>query len=84
MVKADRYSIVNILAGKDVVGELIQRDFHAEGLTREALRLLDSPQEREAMIREFRRIRAALGSSRASRRAAEELGSLLRGRGSSG
>jgi len=76
-VKVDRYSIVNILAGRDVVPELIQRDFTPESLTREALRLLDSGTEREAMVREFRAIRESLGKSRASLRAAEELKILL-------
>jgi lipid-A-disaccharide synthase len=76
-VKADRYSIVNILAGKDVVRELIQRDFTAENLTQEALRLLGSLEAREAMVREFRVIRDSLGESRASLRAAQELRALL-------
>jgi len=76
-IKVDRYSIVNILAGRDVVPELIQRNFTPESLTREALRLLDSGSEREAMVREFRAIRESLGKSRASLRAAEELRTLL-------
>jgi len=76
-VKVDRYSIVNILAGREVVPELIQRNFTPESLTREALRLLDSGSEREAMVREFRAIRESLGKSRASLRAAEELRTLL-------
>ncbi len=82
-VKVDRYSIVNILAGREVVPELIQRDFTPESLTREALRLLDSGTEQEAMVREFRAIRASLGKSRASLRAAEELRTLLEQTGTS-
>ncbi|MGB2908636.1 MAG: lipid-A-disaccharide synthase [Candidatus Aminicenantaceae bacterium] len=76
-VKVDHYSIVNILAGREVVPELIQRNFTPERLTREALRLLDSCTERESMVCEFRAIRESLGKSRASLRAAEELRTLL-------
>jgi lipid-A-disaccharide synthase len=76
-VKVDRYSIVNILAGTDVIPELIQGRFTPENLAQEALSLLGSPSRREAMREKFRGIRAALGETKASRRAAEELTGLL-------
>ncbi len=76
-VKVDRYSIVNILAGTDVIPELIQRNFTPDNLTREALHLLGSDAGRDAMTEKFREIRESLGKLEASRRAAEELASLL-------
>lgn len=76
-VKADRYSIVNILAGADVVPELIQRNFTPDNLTREALCLLDSETGRDVMVGKFREVRASLGGTEASHRAAAELASLL-------
>lgn len=42
-VKIDLYSIVNILAGRWLVPELIQADCSAENLSREALRMLEDP-----------------------------------------
>jgi lipid-A-disaccharide synthase len=60
LVKIDRYSIVNILAGKPVVTELIQRDCRSERLAEEAARLLDDPAAREEMLAEFRRICSGL------------------------
>lgn len=76
-VKIRRYSIVNILAGKDVIPELIQKDFSAEKLAQETLQLLGSRDLQQNMIREFRSIRAVLGEQPASQEAARELASLL-------
>jgi lipid-A-disaccharide synthase len=76
-VKIRRYSIVNILAGKDVIPELIQKDFSAEKLAQETLQLLGSRDLQQNMIREFRSIRAVLGERPASQEAARELASLL-------
>ncbi len=76
-VKIHRYSIVNILAGKDIITELIQRDFSAGKLAHEALLLMGSRDRQQNMIREFRSIRAILGDRPTSLEAARELASLL-------
>lgn len=76
-VRIDRYSIVNILAGKPVVPELIQDRFTPGSLAREALRILDSPEARAAMKKEFQGVRESLGEGRASENAARELATLI-------
>jgi lipid-A-disaccharide synthase len=59
-VKIDRYSIVNILARKEVVKELIQHQFTAENIVREMRHILTNPSIREKMSVEFARIRDML------------------------
>jgi len=76
-VKINRYSIVNILAESDVAPELIQTQFTPENLTREAQQLLNSAARRDAMRSRFREIRQTLGGGPASRKAAQELKSIL-------
>ncbi len=59
-VKISLYSIVNILAQKEVVKEWIQREFTPENILGEMRRLLTRPQAVEAMRAEFARIRGML------------------------
>ncbi len=59
-LKINLYSIVNILAGREVIRELIQQDFNAQNIVRESLRLLDSENVRTTMIAEFSGIREGL------------------------
>lgn len=76
-VKVPHYSIVNILAGERLVPELIQGDFTAANLAREAERILGSAGVREAMRARFREIRQGLGSASASLGVAQELDALV-------
>jgi lipid-A-disaccharide synthase len=77
LVRIGHYCIVNILAGKTVIPELIQRDFTSENLTREAIKILSSEEVRAGMKADFRRIRHDLGVRRASENAAHELDRLI-------
>jgi lipid-A-disaccharide synthase len=77
LMKIKNYSIVNILAGKKIIPELIQRRFTPENLLKEAKNILESEEVRAKMISEFRRIRALLGEKKASENAARELQSLV-------
>lgn len=63
-VKIDLYSIVNILARKEVIKELIQHDFTAENIAREMRRILTDPAVKEKMLAEFARIREMLGKDK--------------------
>ncbi len=66
------YSMVNLLAGRRIVPELIQQDCTAEKLAGEAKRLLENEQERQQMVRELSVIAEVLGGDRpASERAVE-------------
>src|SRR5205823_8611346 len=70
MVSVPHYSMVNLLAGKSVVPELIQSDFTAERVSAEVGSLLDRPEAREAMTHELRALKSCLGSRGGIERAA--------------
>jgi len=76
-VRISHYSIVNILAGRPLVPELIQGEFTAGNLARETLRVLGSESVRREMRAGFLEIRKSLGEGRASENAARELERFL-------
>lgn len=80
LVRVKRFSMVNILAGRDVVPELIQGNFTPEAVFAEAFRILTDREVRKRMKGEFRRLRDILGVKRPSAAAAKELAALLDGR----
>jgi lipid-A-disaccharide synthase len=71
LVNVPFYSMVNILAGKQVVPELIQGDFSAAEVASRVEYLLNHPQAREEMARELRALKDHLGPGGAIGRAAE-------------
>jgi len=77
LLKISNYSIVNILAGKRIIPELIQRQFTAERLAQEAKALLFSEKARANMKAEFQRIGENLGQESASVHVASELEKLI-------
>jgi lipid-A-disaccharide synthase len=77
LIKIKSYSIVNILAGKRIVPELIQRQCNPANIFSETKKLLLSPPMREEMKAEFQSIQDLLGKESASRNAAQELKKLI-------
>jgi lipid-A-disaccharide synthase len=77
LVKIDDFSIVNILAGERIIPELIQKDFTAENILKEANGIFDSDRARAKMIGHFKRIKKILGKKVASQNAALELQKLI-------
>ncbi len=71
MVDVRFFSMVNILAGKKVVEELIQGDFTTLRLTAEIIRLLDDREGRDAMAAELRQVKSRLGEGGAIERLAD-------------
>jgi lipid-A-disaccharide synthase len=59
-VRIGLYSIVNILAGRQVAAELIQKECRAGRIYEETRKILEDPRLREEMRSEFRRIKASL------------------------
>lgn len=55
-VKIKLYSIVNILAAQQIVPELIQKNFTAENIFSETLRILGNRSERARMLSKFKTI----------------------------
>lgn len=78
LVKIRDYSIVNILAGRRVVPELIQRKFRPENLVRATRDLLFSEEEKLRMKAEFRRVESLLGTENAAETVAHELEWLIK------
>jgi len=76
-VKVPHYAMANLLAGREVVKELIQGDFQPEAVTTEVLALLEDPGRREPVRRGLAEIRARLGPPGASTRAAAVVAQLL-------
>jgi lipid-A-disaccharide synthase len=77
MVDVPFYSMVNLLARKAVVPELMQNDFRGEPLAARCEHLLDDTLAREAMIGELRALRPRLGSGGAIARAAQAILQIL-------
>jgi lipid-A-disaccharide synthase len=64
LVRVPFYSMVNLIAGRQVVPELIQGDMTAGHLSAEALRLLEDPKARSAMRADLAEVRSRLESDR--------------------
>ncbi len=71
------FSLVNLIAGKEVVVELLQEQVQADAIAAELCRLVDDEEPRRRQIAEFAEVRKKLGDSGASDRAAELALSLL-------
>jgi len=77
LVRTPMFAMVNLIAGRRLVPELVQRDFTAERLASEAGRLLDSPEARADMRRGLAEVREKLGAPGAVERAADLIAGML-------
>jgi lipid-A-disaccharide synthase len=81
LVKTKFFAMVNLIAGRAVVPELIQDDFTAQRVVSEAESLLSDSPESQARIAEMRRglqeVQSLLGPPGAVERAADEIARLL-------
>ncbi len=78
LVRTPMFAMVNLIAGKRVVPELVQKDFTPERVAQEAIRLLDSLEAREEMRRGLAEVRAKLGPPGAIDRAADIIAAMLK------
>ena len=77
LITAEHYGLVNLIAGRRVVTELMQNDLNGPDLARELIRLLDT--ERNAAVRrQLREITAQLGDGGATQRAAARILNALK------
>ena len=70
VVRVSTYGMVNLVAGRTIVPELIQDRFTPEAVAREAVSLLTDNERAETMRRDLAEMRSRLGGSGASQRAA--------------
>jgi len=80
-VKVPHFAMVNLIAGREVVPELVQQDFTAERVATEVRRIISDGQDREAMLAGLREVRELLhgngsGSDHPADRAARAIFSL--------
>jgi len=80
-VKVDTFGMVNLVAGRRVVPELIQGDFTPEAVTRETVSLLTDASRAAEVRAGLAEVRARLGGAGASRRAAEAVLAVARAAG---
>lgn len=77
LVQVPHFSLVNIIAGKEVVPELLQHDVNGARIAAEARKLLE-PEYNRWVRDELAAVRTKLGEPGASRRAAEAIMSAVR------
>jgi lipid-A-disaccharide synthase len=77
MIRTPFFSMVNLVAGRRVVRELIQDDFTPEAVEGEVRRLLDSSSARDQMKASLAEVRAKLGPGGAIERAADIFAQML-------
>ncbi len=78
LVSLDTYAMVNLIAGRTVVPELIQKDFTPARVAEEVIRLLDDGPPRSEMLRSLDEVRAKLGKGGATAQAADQLMEFLK------
>ncbi len=79
-VRVPHYAMANLIAGREVVKELIQGDFRPEAVTAETLRLLSDGQRRSDVVQGLAEVRNAARRARrvGSRRGRRRAGSRFR------
>jgi lipid-A-disaccharide synthase len=76
-VRVPHFAMVNLIAEKAVVPELIQDDMTPEAIATRALELIENPDAASAMKKELAEVKARLGGGGASARAAEEVMNVI-------
>jgi lipid-A-disaccharide synthase len=77
LVRTSYFSMVNLIAERRVVPELIQKDFTPSKVAHEVLRLLNDPRAREELRSGLAEVRGRLGPPGAVDRAADAIAALL-------
>jgi len=73
VIKVKYISLVNLIAGCEVVKELVQYSLHERNIVRELSAILPGGTFRQAMLDGYRRVREILGPEGASGRVAEDI-----------
>jgi lipid-A-disaccharide synthase len=77
LVRMSHFALVNILAGRTVVPELLQQEASPARMAAEIERLLSDPGARRAQLEGLAEVRRSLGEPGAARRVAEEIAGAL-------
>ena len=79
LIRLDHIGLVNLVAEKEIVPELIQKDVNPQQIADEAFRILRDPILSRKMAESVNKVRQKLGELGAAERAARIVTSLLRG-----
>ena len=77
VLKVKYVSLVNLIADREVVTELVADTFSVDGIRRELEKILPGGEGREAMLQGYKEVHQRLGESHAPDRAADLIVSLL-------
>jgi len=77
MIRVDHIGLVNLVAGKRIVPELIQKDVNPKRIAEEALRILKDSAFQQKMVESIVEVRQRLGNPGAVQRAARIVMSML-------
>ena len=77
LVRTKHFAMVNLIAGREVIPELIQKDFTPERVAAHIVRLLNDPSASAAIRTELAEVRRRLGPPGAVDRAADAITALL-------
>ena len=78
LVRIAHFALVNILAGRGIVPELLQREASPERMAAEIERLLGDREARDEQLAALRELRASLGEPGAPERVAQEVAGVMR------
>ena len=79
-VRVNTFAMANLVAGREVVPELMQDDFTPEAVADHAVAILEDPRRAAAMRDGLKMVKAKLGTPGASRRAAEAVMAVAAGK----
>ena len=77
LIRVDHIGLVNLVAGREIVPELIQNDVNPRRIAEEAFRILKNPALQQQMTEEMTGVRRNLGEHGAVQRAARIVASML-------
>ena len=66
LIKVDYISLVNLIAGKEVVRELIQESLHLDNLRKELGEIVPGGKKRQSQLQEYKQLKAQIGEAKAS------------------
>ncbi|MBN2809753.1 MAG: lipid-A-disaccharide synthase [Deltaproteobacteria bacterium] len=78
LISVPHISLVNLVAEKEIVPELIQNDVLPEQITKQMRRLMDNHETYDKICRELKELKKKLGKAGASERAAQAILAILK------
>jgi lipid-A-disaccharide synthase len=77
MVKVPHFAMVNLIAGEEIVPELVQQDFTAENVVAELKRIIPEGMAREQMLQGLQKVRTLLRGETTEGRAADRAAAVI-------